>query len=67
MDSTHALALKGRRLNGKLGHKVRWLGAVLEGDPEIADPVDFDAAATNVVLERIDAAVERVARALARS
>jgi protein-tyrosine-phosphatase len=66
MDSGHALELQGRKLNGALGNKVRWLGAVLDGDPEIADPVDFDAAATEVVLARIDAAVARVADALAR-
>jgi protein-tyrosine-phosphatase len=67
MDSRHALELGERKLDESVNRKLRWLGGVLEGDPEIADPIDLDAKETDLVLERIDAAVARVAQQLSQS
>lgn len=57
MDKGHEDQLRG----SPAAKKVRWLGAMGEGSPAIADPVDLDREGIDRVLDQIDCACTRLA------
>ncbi len=60
MDAGHARRM---RRWPEVHHKTRWLGAVdASSAASIADPIDFDVAATTVVLQQMDRAIAHLGR-----